>query len=139
MSKRHNHYMEIALTEAKKSPVYIQVGAVLVQRGKIVAVGHNNYTHRGGVSHCASPHWTVHAEIDVLRALRLQQGAQHHQSQQTKSRRKRLCCKGGSFEEYDTVCCQVQTNKSQSPRHVQTMQDVHASYQCGWNSNNCVL
>jgi tRNA(Arg) A34 adenosine deaminase TadA len=71
MSK-HHRFIEKALIEAKRSPVHIQVGAVLVKGRKVIAVGHNNYTHLAGHSHRVSPHWTIHAEVDAIRSLQSQ-------------------------------------------------------------------
>lgn len=68
MSNRDFRFMQMAHTEAYKSPINMQHGCVAVMNGKVVARGYNtDRCHsKDGLLKRA---WCCHAEIDVLRKL----------------------------------------------------------------------
>lgn len=64
MSLRRRYFLNVAASEALKSPVRLKVGCVITLGNKIVAKGYNNYIHS------PSPHITRHAEIDAITNLK---------------------------------------------------------------------
>lgn len=83
---RDCYYLNLALEEAKKSDVLIKVGAVLVRRGRILAVGHNHH-HATRMSHI---HRTCHAEMDAL--MRLFRNSRYYQKSHFHFERDDLVC-----------------------------------------------
>ena len=47
-----NHFIEIAINQASKSPMANKYGAVLLHRGKIISIGHNYDTHITTIKKC---------------------------------------------------------------------------------------
>jgi hypothetical protein len=93
---KHDRFIKMAVDEARKSPVWIQVcfpvqprfwtgfseppfplvqvGAVLTYGKTVLSVGHNVYSYgRGLGGGCVSPHLTVHAEVACLRDFQRRQ------------------------------------------------------------------
>jgi tRNA(Arg) A34 adenosine deaminase TadA len=68
MSNRDFRFMQMAHTEAYKSPINMQHGCVAVMNGKVIARGYNtDRCHsKDGLLKRA---WCCHAEIDVMRKL----------------------------------------------------------------------
>lgn len=65
MNKKTDHYLNLARKEAFKSTHHkTRIGAVIVNKGKIVAKGYNKLQY----SRLAKSKWigTVHAEIDAI-------------------------------------------------------------------------
>lgn len=58
--KSHNYFMQIAITEAKKSGSDVPVGAVIVKNGEVLSVAHNQKELLNDV--------TAHAEILAIKA-----------------------------------------------------------------------
>ena len=65
---KHHIYFEIAVREALKSEIAHKHGCVIRNQksGKIMAKGHNKYTHRK----CFKNYYSIHAEVDVINKCR---------------------------------------------------------------------
>ena len=58
----HDQYISAAIEQAKKSPMGFQLGAVIVQKGSIVARGYNRYVNSCSYERRIS----IHAEADAI-------------------------------------------------------------------------
>lgn len=67
-SRKDEKIASLAIAEAQKSPVMMQIGCVATLNGRPIARGHNHYrTHSGdGI---IRETFTCHAECDVLHKL----------------------------------------------------------------------
>ena len=65
LASKKQHYINMALEEAKKSPVYqSKHGCIIIKDGHVISVGHNDYQKTP-----LSGFFTTHAEVSALMNL----------------------------------------------------------------------
>ena len=64
--KTYENYIDIAAKEALRSPMTYKLACIIINRGRIVSLGHNKYSRRTQLS----GKWSLHAEMDALNKVR---------------------------------------------------------------------